>query len=382
MSKWVILTGFAAAAVFFYQFQLQKITFVDVFQFVEAVAEPTHQIEYEKAPKTVIKKFDISSKKVDPLPQKPDKKLNILAFGDVMLGRYVRILMDQNGLDYSFQKMNTAENIFANGADVVFGNLEGPIHGEGREGGTAMSFSFNTDVAQVLKNFGFTMMSIANNHALDEGSEGRQTTIEALDGAGIGWCGNANEVDPASVYYNTVGDKKFAFVCFHSATHKLDLEAATNLIKELRPKVDYLIVSIHWGIEYQHKPNYELQVKPAHAFIDAGADFIIGHHPHVVESFEIYNGKMIFYSLGNFIFDQYWSQDTQEELAIGISLDKANTGGSFHTKVDLFPMKSERSQPHMMIDDERGKWLDKFIGYGDYDDTMQAEIRRGVIEIP
>lgn len=191
-----------------------------------------------------------------------------------------------------------------------------------------------------------------------------------------------NEVDPSSVFYGDIGDKKYAFICFHSATNYLDLNAATDLIKAVRPNVDYLVVSIHWGIEYQHKPNYELQVKPGHAFIDAGADLVIGHHPHVVESFEVYNGKLIFYSLGNFVFDQFWSQDTQEELAVGVVLNRSNDDYSLNSKVYLFPMKSERSQPRMMTEEERSTWIEKFIGYGSYDEVMQQEIRNGVIEIP
>ncbi|MBI2634045.1 CapA family protein, partial [Candidatus Peregrinibacteria bacterium] len=251
--------------------------------------------------------------------QGEDRTLAILAFGDMMLGRYVRTMMNRYGLDYIFEKMPAD---FIGGADVIFGNLEGPIKGEGKSGGTAMNFSFNTDVASLLKNHGFNLVSIANNHAVDQGWDGRKTTIDALNAANLGWCGHPSEADPESVYFGTAGDKKFAFACFHDVNFKLDDSAAVELVRNIKKQADYVIVSIHWGYEYKHQPDLNTQIDPAHDFIDAGADFVIGHHPHVVQSFEIYKGKAIFYSLGNFIFDQYWSKETQEELALGIILQK------------------------------------------------------------
>lgn len=379
MSKWTVLLGILVSSIVLYKVQIQEVTFVDVMRFV--VEESTKVKNVEK-PELISRGVEIvSDKKLEVAKvKKTDQPLSIMAFGDVMLSRYVRTLMDENGVDYPFRKIQNPATLFAEGANVVFGNLEGPVDGHGTKGGTSMVFSFNEDIGEILKNFGFTMLSIANNHALDQGRDGRQNTIDTLTNSGLGWCGNSTEVDPQSVYYSTVGDKKFAFICFHSAISYLDLNAANDLIRAVRPNVDYLVVSIHWGVEYQHKPNYEMQVKPGHDFIDAGADFVIGHHPHVVQSFEVYNGKLIFYSLGNFVFDQYWSTDTQEELAIGIILTKIED--SIKSKVYLFPMKSERSQSRMMSEEEKAKWVEKFIGYGSYDEVMQQEIRNGVIEIP
>ncbi|MBI5754392.1 CapA family protein [Candidatus Peregrinibacteria bacterium] len=356
MSKWTVLLGAVVATVILYKVNIQEITLVDVMKYVVV----------NNIKKPVIK----------------DQSLSIMAFGDVMLGRYVRVIMDQNGLYYPFEKIKDPANLFTEGANVVFGNLEGPVDGEGTKGGTSMVFSFGEDIGPILKKFGFTLLSIANNHALDQGRQGREDTIKTLGENGLGWCGDANEPDPESVYYGTVGNKNFAFICLHSAVHKLGLEETINLIKSVRENVDYLIVSIHWGIEYQHTANYAMQVKPAHAFVDAGADLVIGHHPHVVQNFEIYKGKMIFYSLGNFVFDQYWSDDTQQELAIGAVLDHATPDKSLHTKIYLFPMQSEKSQPRIMSEDEKADWLPKFIGYGSYDENTQQEIRNGVIEIP
>lgn len=315
--------------------------------------------------------------KVEEEVKAEDSSLTIMAFGDVMLGRYVRTLMDRYGKDYIFSKIDMDDEPFFGDADLVFANLEGPIKGQGYKHQTAMVFGFHTDTAEFLKKYGFNILSIANNHALDQKPEGRDTTIKALEDMGLGWCGNAKDADQNSVHYGKSGELSYAFVCFNDAIYPLDKMKAIELVRQTKEKVDYLIVSIHWGYEYKHVPNDEIQVKVGHALVDAGADFIIGHHPHVVQSFEKYNGKFIFYSLGNFVFDQYWSQDTQEELGIKIVLQK--DGETLKTEVELFPMASTLSQPRLMEGDAKNKWIDKFIGYGKYDENTIIEIRNGVL---
>lgn len=308
-----------------------------------------------------------------------DHNLTVMAFGDIMMSRYVRTLMNTYAEDYVFEKIRGENNNFFKGSDVVFGNFEGPINGEGTSGGTSMVFSFNEDTAPFLKSYGFDVVSIANNHATDQGWDGREKTISAMNSAGLGWCGHPSEADKDSVYYGKTGDVTYAFICFHDVTYKLDDKAAIALVEAVDRAVDYSIVSIHWGYEYNHVPDFDAQVSPGRAFIDAGADFVIGHHPHVVQSFEEYNGKFIFYSLGNFVFDQYWSVPTQEELAIGIVIDGGDSAEDFSTKVYLFPMKSEMSQSRLMTEKERELWIEKFIGYGQYTDKQKTQIREGVL---
>lgn len=107
---------------------------------------------------------------------------------------------------------------------------------------------------------------------------------------------------------------------------------------------------VYWGNEYQAKPKPQ-QVDLAHAWIDVGTDVVIGHHPHWVQSVEDYNGAPIFYSLGNFIFDQYWSQKTQEGLVVGITIDQANVSA------ELFPIQIERDRPFLASGEERERLL-------------------------
>ena len=305
-----------------------------------------------------------------------DGDLKIMAFGDVMLGRYVRTLMDQNGMEYPFEKLVMPD--FFDLADIRHANLEGPIKGEGRSGGTSTVFQFNLDIAQYLKDHKLNLVSIANNHAVDVGWDSRDTTIEALNSVGVGWCGHPSEVDPGSVNYGKANGATYAFVCLHDVKFPLDDQAAIDLIKYIDGDVDYVIVSIHWGYEYQHKPDSYKQIGPAHAFVDAGADFVIGHHPHVVQSFEVYNDRFIFYSLGNFIFDQYWSTETQEQLSIGIVFD--DTEDDMETEVYFFPMKSEKSQVSVMDGEQLTEWNEEFITYGEYNDDVKDGIREGMID--
>ena len=293
----------------------------------------------------------------------------IMAFGDMMFGRYVRTLMDKNGHDYVFERIHSKEKpLFAN-ADIVFGNLEGPIKGDGYKSSTSMVFGFPEYVAPLIKNAGFTLVSLANNHAVDQGWDGRNTTIDALNENEVSWCGHPGEADSESVYYTEISGKKIAFICFQDITFKLNQEDSKNLVSEVSKKVDFLIISPHWGYEYKNTASFEKQVKMAHDWIDNGADMIIGHHPHVVQNFEVYNDKFIFYSLGNFVFDQYWSKGTQEELGLLIKIINDEV------IVDLIPMKSEKSQSYIMNFDERTQWVERFIKYGEYDENMKEMIR-------
>lgn len=177
MSKWTLLIGILAASIVLYKIHIQEVTFVDVLKYVVVQNEP----ESKPEPRGVKK----VSKPVSVVEKKVEQPLSIMAFGDVMLGRYVRTLMDDNGVDYPFRNIQNPASLFTEGANVVFGNLEGPVDGQGTKGGTSMVFSFNEDIGQILKNFGFTMMSIANNHALDQGQAGRQNTIDTLTNSEI-----------------------------------------------------------------------------------------------------------------------------------------------------------------------------------------------------
>lgn len=285
---------------------------------------------------------------------RPERPVSMLFLGDIMLGRYVRTLMEKNkNLDYPFEKLTPFLQTHA--FDAVIANLEGPIIDKPVRSQTGMTFGFAPDTAQILKRNGIDIVTIANNHTLDQGKKGLESTKRYLDAAGVLHFGHPIMPDNADVLIqqypldpaDTTASRPLtvAFIGFHDATRKLDLPAAINLIKETDPTVDAVVVVIHWGIEYQQKPS-KRQQELAHAFIDAGADLVIGHHPHIVQTDETYRGVPIIYSLGNLIFDQYFRADTQEGLAIEVQWRrKTALAEGFTPTIIKHPYKLPKSQP-------------------------------------
>ena len=133
-----------------------------------------------------------------------------------------------------------------------------------------------------------------------------------------------------------------------------------------------IIINIHWGKEYQGKNN-QAQQNLAHQIIDTGADLIIGHHSHVVQNIELYNDKLIFYSLGNFIFDQYFSKEVQQSIAIGVEINSSNE--IYH----LFPINSQLSQPFLMSQQEADLFLADLASKSTA--NLSEQIKKGTINI-
>ena len=135
---------------------------------------------------------------------------------------------------------------------------------------------------------------------------------------------------------------------------KLDVKKAEAVVSALKGSVDWVIVSIHWGEEYDQYVN-TAQQNLAHALIDRGADAIVGHHPHVVQGVEVYKNKPIFYSLGNFIFDQYFSVETQQGLAV--SLEFSDDGVAYA----LQPFKAAAGRITLLAGQEKQDFLDEVM---------------------
>jgi poly-gamma-glutamate synthesis protein (capsule biosynthesis protein) len=301
-------------------------------------------------------------------------EVTLLAFGDVMLDRSVRALMNSNGLYYPFEKIAGEDDNFMAGVDFVFANLEGPIKEVYVPTSKSIAFRFLPDITTVLNRAGINIVSIANNHALDQGWGGRDDTMKFLGEAGIAYFGHPKNEREGNTYTTKIDDTSVAFAGFDDTIFKIDYEKISAYIKDLDSKNDYVIVSVHWGREYIHTPT-KRKVELAHMFVDSGADLVLGHHPHVVQTMEIYNGVPVFYSLGNFVFDQYFSQATQEGLAVGAVLEEGKK------TVYLFPYKIPKSQPELMNYDEKQEFLEKFIGWGDYSDEVKNSIREGKIVV-
>lgn len=245
-------------------------------------------------------------------PAKPEYTL--LFTGDVMLSRAVGLRMAAQG-DWSLPFHLIADTLRK--ADLRYCNLECPISDRGRNLHHLYSFRADPRTIEGLKAAGFNVVSQANNHAYDWGPEALLDSLERLRAAGIQTVGAGQNILEAHYpLLVQVGGLRIAFLAYvdidpKEATAGVDrpgvawLDPAEVLadIRFARPLADLVIVCPHWGVEYTRKPTPG-QVELAHQMIDAGADMIVGSHPHVVQPLENYHGHWIAYSLGNFVFDQ------------------------------------------------------------------------------
>lgn len=246
-------------------------------------------------------------------------EVSILVAGDIMLDRNVRNKINEIGFDAYFAGVRS----LISEADIAVANLEGPFTSYPSRTASLVSkelvFTFDPALAPKLSELGFDIFGLANNHTLNFGREGLETTRDYLRNAGIFYYGEPNNSEELSVIVEKNGIK-VGFVGFHEFSY-MNFDKVLAELDRVRPQADFLIVSPHWGPEYQTAPNENMK-KWAHDFIDHGADVVLGAHPHVVGDTEIYKEKKIFYSLGNFVFDQYFSKETSEGLVVNIALEK------------------------------------------------------------
>lgn len=308
--------------------------------------------------------------------EKDEKKnLNFLFFGDLMLDRHVGEKIKKDGLDNLFSALAGEENRFFRGVDLIGANLEGAVTDKGAHYPPAVIYDFAFDplVVDELKKYNFNFFNLANNHFSDQGERGIMETRSNLSAGGFYYTGCADgQTGDCSKTIMTAGNLKIGLAGFSMVYNKFKLTEAKKIISGLAAQTDLVIVNVHWGTEYQHNFN-QGQAAVAHGLIDAGADALIGHHPHVAQGMEIYQGKPIFYSLGNFIFDQYFSRDTEEGLAVGINVENGKMTGY------LYPLKSKLSQPQLMAGEERENFLQKIADWSQVDESDAGQIKRGML---
>lgn len=208
--------------------------------------------------------------------------------------------------------------------DVLFGNLESPLIEDDtfvKNGCFAGSVKFTS----ILQTLGFNILSISNNHILEQGIDGFLSTTNALEKADIKYVGKNSEAK-SNIEIIEVKGLKFGFAGFNAIKDlpnpNMHAELTyDNVIRTLDEMdwigLDYKLVSFHWGDEYIHIPSFE-QIALAHKIIDYGADVIIGHHPHVIQPIEKYNNGIIIYSLGNFIFDYLFSSEFKTGMKVDL----------------------------------------------------------------
>lgn len=239
-------------------------------------------------------------------------------------GLGVRLLNHGNGL-INYQTKNKL-----NECDILFGNLESPLvtNDDSVRNGC---FAGSVKSIELLNDFGFDVMSISNNHILEQGSEGLYSTIEALKTGNIKYVGlfnnyksNIEIIDIKGIRFGFAGFNAIKDIANPSLHADLTYDNVKATIDEMRMlNIDFKLLSFHWGNEYINIPSFE-QIKLAHSFIDYGADVIIGHHPHVVQPVERYKDGVIIYSLGNFIFDSLFSKEFKTGMIVDIKISKGS----------------------------------------------------------
>lgn len=254
--------------------------------------------------------------------------VSLLFVGDIMLDRGVAYVAKKN-TDPNFTFLKSAADLQS--ADLTIGNLEGPVSSGGVRSGSIYSFRFDPKVVASLQYAGFDVLSLANNHIFDYGRVALRDTITNLRVAGISSAGAGVDYKEANApAIREVNGEKFAFLSYTNL-YPSSLKASTTrpgisdlnsflvaeLIKDLKNQNIFVTILLHWGDEYKKEPNKN-QRKLAKILSDAGADLIIGNHPHVTQGVEKIGDTWVAWSLGNFVFDQSFSKDTMQSIALGV----------------------------------------------------------------
>jgi gamma-polyglutamate biosynthesis protein CapA len=267
-------------------------------------------------------KTDIVSftEKINPFqePKIEQEPIKLLFVGDIMLDRTIR----KDGEQYGYEKLFECLAEPFSQYDEVIGNLEGTVtnftsvsRDAAYTAPESFRFTFDIQAVEALVDIGLSVVSLANNHIRDFGDEGINQTIQNTQTLGLTTFGDPRSTSQHWVIKETNGTK-IAYIpynqFFGTAQQTLDD------LKMVQTQSDIQIIFAHWGDEYV--PARADTKLLAHSFVDAGADLIIGAHPHVIQESEVYKTVPIYYSIGNFIFDQYFEEAVTKGLAIEVEL--------------------------------------------------------------
>ncbi len=296
-----------------------------------------------------------------------EEKITFVAVGDIMLAHRLEPFIKKYGPSYPYKY---TAHIFKE-ADISFANLESPLSTKGEPvPDKEYTFRANPKVAEGLKEAGFDVLSLANNHILDYGEEALFETIEALDSKIIFHIGAGKNISSArKPVILKVKNKKFGFLAYSNTfpqrfwaeedkagTAYGKFSSVKKDVKELKEKVDFLIVSFHWGNEEEISPQ-EYQRNLAHLAIDQGANIILGHHPHTLSGIETYGNGVIIYSLGNFAFGSY-SEKAKKSAIVRFYFSKDKL-----QKLEIIPIsvynKEIKFQPRILKDKEAERVLER-----------------------
>ena len=301
--------------------------------------------------------------------------VSVITTGDMMLG--ASTVIKSRGVDYPFDSVRT---LFRN-ADVAITNLEAPFTKGGTRFPKKYSFKVPGFYIEGPVNAGFDVFTLANNHILDYGLEGLSSTLDVLDSAGVLYSGagltRESAWSPAVIERKNKSIAIYAFTLTYPdsfwATSRRGGTAYVTpsqmevMLKETGKIHDYLIVSFHWGAESMENPK-AYQRNYAHRAVKAGADLVIGHHPHVLQGIEIYRGAVIAYSLGNFVFGSYSLRANDSAL---IWVEFSGTG---IRRVQILPIHVRNHvvqfQPRLLAGEDRTRVID-------YLNLLSHDLNRG-----
>ncbi|MFF2888817.1 CapA family protein [Paenibacillus sp. NPDC057967] len=306
--------------------------------------------------------------------------------GDMMPGEYINRILLEKGYDFPYQKVL----LYLSEPDIMAGNLELPITTRGTPiEGTPYVHKGSPEALPPLRDAGFDVLSLANNHALDQGLEGMHDTMKHLQEAGIGYMGvGNNDAEAFAPYVMEARGFKVAYIGVSGVIPYTHLKADRNTpgiaetyetkrtvaaIASAKEDADLVIVMVHWGEDAADKPK-NLHRNYAREYIDAGADIVIGSHPHVLQGFENYKGKWIAYSLGNFV---YATNPKSPQGDTGVLDAVCNKAGECTLKFN--PMNVIGSQPTPLEGEAKQQLLERLssISFGVTLDSEGSVIQQG-----
>ena len=313
-----------------------------------------------------------STQVVYPVPLVKENSPVISFVGDILLARSVEVLMHDFGETYPFIRVPA----IIGSSTATFANFEAAIpetHTHTKDYTT--QFSADEKYVSELAQSGVTHVSLANNHAYDFGTLAEEHTRSALALRGVSPFGDANTVATSSITSVMLGTTTVSVLAFQTVYGQVATSTLAEVIGYMKRTSDVQIAYIHWGTEYE-MTHTKAQAVLAEFLVSQGIDAIIGHHPHVVEDIQLVAGVPVFYSLGNFIFDQYFSTAVQEGLALRIE------PGQSHSKFTLVPVTSigTHAQPRVMSEPDRSSFLERLASTSD--PVLKSAILQGEITIP
>ena len=274
------------------------------------------------------------------------QQTEVLFLGDVLLARDVERRIRRVGLDHPYQGFPIASTSFA---VINFESSVPPAHQPTPDG--HVRFSTARDLLPPARAAGITHANLANNHTLDHGAVGLANTRTVLARTDIIPFGDPQQLGASSIAYLDIRGGTVAIIGIHAVWSVPSIEVLARTFTHASARSDVQVAFVHWGPEYRSVAS-PAQRTLARQLVRVGADLVIGHHPHVVQDVDVVEGVPVFYSLGNFIFDQYFSPSVQTGLALRLMLEPT-------PKIEVVPVSSAETliQPRPLEGEARRQFL-------------------------